>query len=225
MMFDRRTLLAGAAASLLPFGVRAAEGLPPLATPAAQRLVYDLSWIGVPVGGHEIVVTPDGPDGDFTVTNRAEIVVSLLFVDAIRFVHSSTEVWRNGLLHRFESETEDDGEFYEVTGAPDGDRFSLTSRLGTFTGPRDMLTNNDVWIPPVPGRRPIINTKKGEIVDVAVTPPATDAVRHDGTMVEVVRYDIASPVADGSLFYDGGLMLSGWFTRKGKTVDYSLANA
>lgn len=224
MIFDRRTLLAGAAASLLPLGLRAEDGLPPLATPAVRRLFYDLSWIGVPVGAHEIVVTPDGPDGDFTVTNHVKITINLLFV-VIRFVHTSTEVWRNGLLDRFESKTEDDGEFYDVTGAPGDDGFTLTSRLGTFTGPRDMLTNNDVWIAPVPGRRPFINAKKGEVVEVAVAQPRPDSVRHDGTMVEVTRYDIASPIADGSLFYDGGLMLSGWFTRKGRTVDYRLANA
>lgn len=224
MHVDRRTLIAGATAALLPLGSRAEDGLPPLATPPVGRLHYDLSWLTAPVGRHEIVVTPDGSDGDFTVVNRVEITINLLFV-VIRFVHDSTEVWRDGLLARFESWTEDDGEVFEVTGEPDGDAFTLTSRVGTFTGPREMLTNNGIWVPPVPGRRPFINAKKGEIVEVAVDPPSSDRVHHNGATVRVTRYDIASPLARGSLFYDGGLMISGWFTRKGRTVDYSLQAA
>jgi len=222
MELDRRALLAGALATVAAPTLHAADGLPPLVTPAEGRLLYDLSWIGVPVGRHEIVVTADGSDGDFTVVNRAEITINLLFV-VIRFVHASTEVWRDGLLARFESQTEDDGEFYEVTGAPDGDGFTLNSRLGRFTGPREMLTNNGIWVPPVPGRRPFINAKKGEVVEVAVARPVADQVRRDGTMVSVSRYDVASPVADGRLYYDGDLMLSGSFSRRSRTVDYRLA--
>lgn len=219
----RRGFLAGAAAGLVAGpALGATYGLPPFGTPRELNLLYDLSWIGVPVGEHEIVLTPEGPGGNFTVTNRVEIAIELLFIDVIRFVHTSTETWRGGLLEAFESATEDDGEFYEVTGAASSEGFAVTGKHGTMVAPADVLTNNDVWVPPVPGRRPFINAKNGEVVPVNVSPPRQSSVRRNGEQTTATRYDITSAVADGSLFYDGSLFVSGWFTRRGRTVDYHL---
>lgn len=219
----RRSLLAGTAAlACLPSPARAEYGLPPLATPRGLRLLYDLSWIGLPVGEHEIVLTPEGPGGNFTVTNRVEIAIELLFIDVIRFEHTSTENWRGGLLTQFESRTEDDGEFYEVEGHASPEGFVVSGNHGTVVAPATVLTSNDVWIPPVPGTRPFINAKNGDVVPVTVSEPRNSSVRIDGTQTPARRFDIASAVADGTLFYDGDLFVSGWFTRRDRTVDYRL---
>jgi len=219
----RRSFLAGAAATtLLPWSAHAEYGLPPLATPRQIHLLYDLSWIGVPVGGHEIVVTPESRGGNFTVTNRVEISIELLFIDVIRFEHTSTENWRGGLLHQFESRTEDDGEFYEVEGHATSAGFQVTGNHGTVIAPSDLLTSNDVWIPPVPGSRPFLNAKNGEVVPVTVSQPRNASVRRDGKQTPARRFDISSAVADGAMFYDDEHFISGWFTRRGRTVDYSL---
>jgi hypothetical protein len=222
-LLPRRGFLAGAAAAgLLPWSAQAQYGLPPLTTPRDMHLLYDLSWIGVPVGEHEIVVTPESRGGNFTVTNRVEIAIELLFIDVIRFEHTSTENWRGGLLAQFESRTEDDGEFYEVEGhaAPGG--FQVTGKHGTVLAPPDVLTSNDVWIPPVPGSRPFLNAKNGDVVPVTVSQPRNASVRRDGRQTSALRFDISSAVADGAMFYDGELFVSGWFTRRGRTVDYRL---
>lgn len=222
----RRNFVAGTAASLLAGpALGATYGLPPFDTPRAQRLLYHLSWIGIPVGAHEIVLTPDSPGGNFTVTNRVEITIELLFIDVIRFVHTSTEIWRNGLLDAFESATEDDGKFHEVSGTATDEGFAVSGEHGVMIAPADVLTNNDVWVPPVPGRRPFINAKNGEVLPVDVSPARQSSVRRDGEQTSATRYDITSAVAVGSLFYDGSLFVSGWFTRRGRTVDYRLAAA
>ena len=219
----RRSLLAGTATlTCLPWRVRAEYGLPPLATPRGLRLLYDLSWIGLPVGEHEIQVEPHGPVGDFTVTNRVEISIELLFIDIIRFEHTSTENWRGGFLQQFESRTEDDGEFYEVEGHAASEGFVVSGNHGTVVAPTDVLTSNDVWIPPVPGTRPFINAKNGDVVPVTVSPPRNSSVRIDGKQSPARRFDVSSAVADGTLFYDGDLFVSGWFTRRDRTVDYRL---
>jgi len=117
MRIDRRRLLAcGGAALLMPASSVLAQNLPPLGTPTMQRLFYDITWTGIPVGEHEVTITDDGKDGDFTVQNRVEIVVSLLLFDAIRFEHTSTEVRRAGRLQSYESHTLDDGEYDLVSG-------------------------------------------------------------------------------------------------------------
>ncbi len=223
---SRRGLLAGGLAlACLPRNARAEANLPPLATPASGRLHYALSWVGLPVGSHDIAVTDDGGSGsgNFTVTNKVEITISLLFFDAIRFIHTSTETWRGGLLTGFASATEDDGKFYKVTGQPSDAGFTLTGTKGSFTAPADVMTNNDVFVPPVPGHRPIVNAKTGEVVDLTVTAAGTEQVRRQTGTVRADRFDIDSDVAKGSLFYDGDLFVKGWFTRRGRTVDYKLA--
>lgn len=220
---SRRSLLAGAAVlTCLPWQARAEYGLPPLATPRDMRLLYDLSWIGLPVGEHEIVVEPMGPGGNFTVTNRVEIAIELLFIDVIRFEHTSTENWRGGLLQQFESRTEDDGEFYEVEGHASDRGFVVSGNHGTVVAPADVLTSNDVWIPPVPGTRPFINAKNGDVVPVTVSQERSASVRIDGRQHPARRFDVSSAVADGAMFYDGDLFMSGWFTRRDRTVDYRL---
>lgn len=223
LSLTRRGFVAGAAALAgLPRIAHAEYGLPPLATPHAVRLLYDLSWIGLPVGEHEIVVTPQGSGGNFTVTNRVEISIELLFIDVIRFEHTSTENWRGGLLRQFESRTEDDGEFYEVEGHASEQGFVVTGNHGTVIAPAEVLTSNDVWIPPVPGTRPFINAKNGDVVPVRVSEPRSASVRLDGDQIPARRFDVSSAVAEGSMFYDGDLFLSGWFTRRERTVDYKL---
>lgn len=235
-LLHRRALLAGGAAlALLPGTARAEANLPPLGTPALHRLRYDLSWAGIPVGRHVIDIVPGDADGDFLVTNRVEIVVDLLLFDAMRFEHDSTEIWRGGHLAAFESATVDNGDVFAVTAAPadgglkieglehDGSGPASDSAKKTTTvAPVDIMTNNDIWVAPVPGHRPLLNAKNGEVVELAVETPRDDRVRLDGERIEALRYDIASPVAVGELYYRNGLFVAGSFTRKGRTVDYEL---
>lgn len=219
----RGAVLGGVALACLPLRAQAATSLlPPLATPSVTHLAYELSWIGLPVGRHEISVKSDGRDGDFTVTNRVRITIDLLFLNVIRFVHTSTETWRSGLLSGFASKTEDDGKFYEVSGKATDKGFALSGTKGHFLAPADVMTNNDVFVPPEPGHRPIVNAKTGEIVALTVKAAGTEQVKRAGSEIRADRFNVDSAVAVGSLFYDGDLFVKGWFTRRGRTVDYRL---
>jgi len=69
----------------------------------------------------------------------------------------------------------------------------------------------------------MVSGKTGEIVDVTVSHPVEEAHEVTQSNGPGLRFDVESPVADGSLFYLGDLFVKGSFSRKGKTVDYRLA--
>jgi hypothetical protein len=231
---SRRAFLTGAGSlALLPASVRAESHGP--VQPPPQSLHYDLSWNGIPLGYHTIVLSRDGATGDFTVTNRVNLVVDLLLFDAMRFEHESTEVWRAGRLVQLSSTTLDNGDLFNVTGTTieagllleaderDTDNPDAPVKHSSALAPRDILTNNDIWIAPEPGTRPLLNAKNGEVVSLTVDRPVPALVEHQGKEQAGLRYKVESAVAIGDLIYLENLFVEGTFERRSRTVDYRLA--
>jgi len=74
----------------------------------------------------------------FTVESSADVAVSF-FLKKYQYMYRGTEVWKDGRLVRLESQTNDDGNQFQVLVQPDGDK------LRVRVNGSEHMTRPDVW--------------------------------------------------------------------------------
>jgi hypothetical protein len=168
-MMTRRTLLiAGAAGLALPKPIAAA-----LPVPEDGRLGFSVLRDGSPIGSHVLGFEPS-VEG-LVVRVAVDLRIGLGPFTLFRYRHRATETWAGGQVVALESETDDDGETYRVTGRREADGFVVAgSRVQPYVAPADAMPATH-W-----NRRmldgPFINTQDGRLMRPRVTELGTEIV-------------------------------------------------
>lgn len=113
--------------------------LAPVAAAASDQGVtevreFEIFRDGSEIGSH--VITVNREDDLTTVNVKTNIKVKVAFVTAYRFEHERTETWDRNRLIRVESQTNDDGDKFEITAEATKDGYSRTvnGRTDQFDG-------------------------------------------------------------------------------------------
>lgn len=230
-MSRRSVLWSGAAAALIaPIGRAAgsaqaavagseSDAQAAIAAASARPLAFDVLWGGDVIGAHVVRFEAEG--GDLRVHSAIDITVKVLWITAFDYHHTSTEVWRDGRLVSFDSETEDNGRSDTVKGAAHGDGFEVTGRRGTLMAPADIIPGT-FWNPEIVSRDVVLDPKKGTLEEQVVR--GRDRVRIDigGRPRTVTRYRLDT-ILNGAIDYDDrGQWAGAWFKKKGGRVHYRL---
>ncbi len=104
-------------------------------------------------------------ENEKTISN-ANFKFEYLFMDFI-YQHKSTETWQDGCLKTIESNTDDDGDLYEVSGYSATDQFLVTTNNKTAALPLCVMTFA-YGNPKILEQKKLMNSQNGNYLDVDI---------------------------------------------------------
>ena len=156
MLPDRRSILAGGAASLIALPSHAA---------AASR-TFRVTRAGSDIGIHRVNVTRQG--SDVRAQTDIDIAVKFLGITAYRYEMSYPEIYRNGMLQSFDATSNADGDRGYVKAMRSGDLLEIDGSGYSGTAPGTSVPTS-YWRMNGLGVSPWISTQSGKLFAVKAT--------------------------------------------------------
>lgn len=172
------------------------------AVPAAvDEMSFEVLLDDKRIGSHTFRI--DRSDAGERVETEAAFDVKVLFVPVYSYRHSNTEVWRSGCLRQIRSQTDSNGDLYQVQGRELDRVFRVETRSQTQAYAADCLMSFAYWDQRMLSQQRLLNAQTGELVDVDIRPLGTQRLSLAGGEVEVDGYRIVSPsrTVDIKVFY------------------------
>jgi len=152
------------------------------------------------IGTHDFVLKKDA-NGD-ALTSTARYRVKVLFVEAYRYDHSSSETWRNGCLAGIDATTDDNGKRTEVRGRREGDALAVNAGSRSFKT-ADCVMTFAYWNPAFLERRQLLNVQTGELQDVTISPLGEETLTLPAGPVRARRHSITTRDFRVDVWYAG----------------------
>ncbi len=144
-----------------------------------------------PIGSHTFRI--DRSDTGERVETEAAFDVKVLFVPVYSYRHSNTEVWRSGCLRQIRSQTDSNGDLFQVEGQERDRVFRVETGSETLAYAADCVMSFAYWNQQMLSQRRLLNAQTGELVDVDIRPLGALRLSLAGSEVEVDGYRIMSP--------------------------------
>ena len=214
----RRTVIGGfIAGSLLLLQERSARAAFAVPRVPPSPIRFDVVRSGDVIGTHEVDFALAGQA--LSVTTHIEVEVRVLNVKLFEFRHNGTEVWTDGRLQKFDSETLDDDSNFFVVGRATAEGFQMTNRKGVETAAADIMVAS-YWTPEIARRTELIDPQRGRVKQQQLLGKDTIKVAVGSATLDATRYTI-SGVNDGWVAYDDrGRWLAAQLNKKGSDIFY-----
>lgn len=151
------------------------------------------------IGYHEFRVVSDGATQ--RIQSDARFDVKILFINAYRYRHSNTEVWRNGCLARIESRTDANGDRIAVAGRLGETGFELVGAGGKKVVGDDCVRSFAYWNPSMLQDERLLNAQTGELEPVRVEEYGPDQLKIGGVEIPTRRLQITMEEGVIDLWY------------------------
>lgn len=186
----------------------------------APAFAFRVERGGTPIGTHQIRFSQDGDALHVDIDIQLEVRFGPITL--FRYEHHNREVWRSGRLVSLDTETNDDGRRYRVSARASDAGLEVTSSAGgTFTAPADIIPTS-YWNPATVSQTRLLDTQRGRIIDVAVTPVAPREVLVDGGTVTAQEYEMSGDLELRLLYSVKNEWLNVAFMARGSEVDYTI---
>lgn len=172
----------------LAFCVAPVAAAPLDSVPPSGSLSFGIWRGGVRIGVHSYAFRHAGDD--LIVEQHVALAVRLGFVTLYRFSGKRLEVWRDGRLIKFDSETDDDGTYHRVRAEVSEDGLVVEGDSGTRYLPADAMPFG-LWNRAALRGAPIFSDETGTPMRLTVTANEGDIGAHyrvTGDMSYVVSY-------------------------------------
>ncbi len=113
-------------------------------------------------------------DGTIQVISEMQMEYNVLFFTAFRYSQRVIEYWKDGALVAIDAETDDDGELLLVRGRRTQDGFAVEGPKGEAVLPPDVVPTT-WWNPLTAQASHMLDIRKGQLLNVAVSPVDSDA--------------------------------------------------
>jgi hypothetical protein len=142
-------------------------------------------------------------DGSVAVSAEADINVRLLVLK-YKYTFRGSEVWKDGRLQSFESNTNDNGKKFSVAATAGRDGTSVRS------GGREVLVRGDVWLttywhlPPKNARGQtlaLVDADTGKLLNAQLEHVGDEQIPVAGNVVKATRYRVSGAVK-ANLWFD-----------------------
>lgn len=174
---------------------------------------------GDEIGTHTLTARHEG--GDLVLGIEVAIKVKVAFVTAYRYEQTRREVWRDGRLIAFESDTNDDGEKAKTKGRLEGDMLLVEGPEGSRKVRPDILSNS-WWNPELAKQSELLNTLDSKILKVQIADAGEETVETGGGPVKAHRH-VLSGELEREVWYDAdGRWVHMRTGRGGTPVDWVL---
>jgi hypothetical protein len=171
------------------------------------------------VGSHKVTFSRSGEDLMVQVENR--IKVKVLFITAYRFEADRTELWRDGRLVSYRSETHDDGTDIEVSAEAQDGKLLIDGINGRVEAPGETFPSHP-WNQDVLDRALIMDTKTGELKTVQVEAAGEDVIEAGGQSIAARKYVISGDMERELWYGPDGTWLQMRFEKDGSKITFTL---
>ena len=205
-------LLASALAALLPARPGAAEPW----VPPGKRLEFAVLRDGTEIGRR--VLTFAREDGRLVVDTRIEIAVRMLFVVVHRFERRARSVWRDGLVERYEAETDENGEKSRIRVTAREHGLAIDVNGSSRIVPRALKTR-EFWNIDILSEKAAIDTATGTVERIVVSGPEQTSIQLGNRTIPARHYRLTGKTPR-ELWYgqEGGLLQISRQARDGSTI-------
>ena len=205
-------LLGCALAATLPIRPGAAEPW----VPPGKRLEFAVFRDGSEIGRR--VLTFAREDGRLVVDTRIEIAVRMLFVVVYRFERRARSVWRDGLVERYEAETDDNGKKSRIRVTAREHGLAIEANGSSRIAPRALKTR-EFWNIDILTEKAAIDTATGTVEPIVVSGPEQTSLQLGNRTIPARRYRLTGKT-ERDLWYDekGGLLRISRIARDGSTI-------
>jgi uncharacterized protein DUF6134 len=174
---------------------------------------------GDQIGTHTVTARHEG--GDLVLDIAVDIKVKVAFITAYRYEQTRREVWRDGKLIAFESDTNDDGKKAKTSGKLEGDMLVVTGPGGTQKVRPDIIPNS-WWNPDLAKQSELLSTFDSTVLKVKVEDAGEESVETSTGPVKAHRY-VLTGEAEREVWYDAeGRWVHMRTGRGGTPVDWVL---
>ncbi|MEQ8247104.1 MAG: DUF6134 family protein [Alphaproteobacteria bacterium] len=203
-LFSRRARIIWAAIALTM--LISGAGLPAAAmAPYDGKLTFDVIRGGKSIGKHEITFREVGDETHVDID--IELTVKIGFLTVFKYRHQNSEVWRGGTLVSVATDTDDNGDAYEVRARREGDGLFVRTLQEEHVLPGTAIPTS-YWNPAILMNPQWLDTQRGIMLDIAVEPAGLEAVSlADGRTIEAERFEVR-----------GDLNITVWYTPQGEWV-------
>lgn len=171
------------------------------------------------VGSHKVSFSRSGADLMVDVENR--IKVKVLFITAYRFEADRMEIWRDGRLISYKSQTHDDGTDYEVGAEAKGDKLMIDGGDGPVEAPGDVFPTHP-WNFALTERSLLMDTNTGELLEVSVTEMGEETIEARGQQVRARKFVISGDLERELWYGPDGTWLRMRFDKDGAEITFTL---
>ncbi len=182
----KRGLLLGA------LGVVIAPSLADAHIPKEGELVFNIIRNGKDFGQHRLFFEKEA-DGTTFVDVEIDMEYSLGPINLFRYEHRNSELWQGDNIVALNSETYDDGDAYQVQAEWTQQGVDIIAQQNQYNAPAGIYSTN-YWNPVILQADQLLNSQKGIIEEIKVTPKGTENITVQGRSVEAQKYQIEASV-------------------------------
>jgi hypothetical protein len=190
----------GLALLALPLCPAAAE-TPPAATKTHQS--YDIIREGSTIGVNTVDVERRGDTTQVKIGTK--ILVKVMFIEAYRFDHDSTEVWKSGQLVSFNSETNDNGTKHKVTATPGTDKLDILADGKHIEAPLT-LRPASFWDRSFDQQKELFDPQNGKRLAVQIKDLGDEKITVHDAQRQARHYKISGDLSR-DVWYDGDTLV------------------
>lgn len=152
---------------------------------ASQSAEFVVLRGGTPIGTHRIEVEITGDDTKVHVSIALDVAFGP--IPLYKYRHDSQEVWRQGLLIRLDSHTNDDGDILTLSVRSVAGGLRVEGSKGVFTAPADTVPTS-YWNAALAANRPLLDSQIGRLLDVVRVPLGPGRWRLEGELNLDIAY-------------------------------------
>lgn len=139
------------------------------------------------VGEHNVMFSEES--GDLVVSVKNNITVKLLVFTAYRFEAKRREVWRDGRMIAYESQTNDDGTDIAVAAKIEGDKLLIDGPEGRVEAPAGTFPTHP-WNAAILKETLLMDSKTGSLLRVAVSKVGLETLELSKGQIKATKYQV-----------------------------------
>lgn len=171
------------------------------------------------VGSHKVSFSQSGEDLMVEVENR--ITVKILFITAFRFEADRTELWRDGRLVSYRSQSHDDGTDIAVRAEAEGEVFVIEGPDGRIEAPGDIFPTHP-WNIAGLEHSLLMDTKTGKPLEVTVTEAGEETIEAGGQSVLANKFLVSGDLERELWYGPDDTWLKMRFDKDGAKITFTL---
>jgi hypothetical protein len=168
-----------------------------------ERRTFAVRVDNKPVGSHQIVIQLRD-DKTVTVTCQADVTVRVALI-TYRYSFRGTEVWKEGKLHQFSSNTNDNGKKHDVTASANKEGFAVRADGKDFQI-KGAFWLTTYWKLPAENQRgpnvALFDADSGKLINAKMEKVGVEKITVLGKAVDCAHYKLSGGV-QADLWYDG----------------------
>ncbi len=160
-------------------------------------------------------------EGNLVVEVASEITVEFFSMTVFRYAAKRREVWRDGRMIAYESDTHDDGTDVRVTAKAAEDGLIIAGPSGRRMAALGVFPTHP-WKQSIVDAEVLMHTTTGELLEVAVTEVGPETLILEGRPIQTTKYRMSGDHEREIWFNDKGDWVLLRFFEYGDAVTYTL---